>query len=349
MNFIVLALPRSRTAWLSRYLTYADWTCSHEELLHARSLDDLKSWFSMSNRGTCETAAAPFWRTIEQLAPDTKIVVVRRPVDDVVDSLMKTGVAYDPMVLTKIMSRLDHKLDQIEYRLKNVFSCTFDSLENEDTCAKLFEHCLPYRHDCAWWQFLSKQNIQIDLRAMTQYYLAYKPQLDKLTQIVKWKTLAHMAREAAVEQDDLIIKEEGFACFEEAVQAMEEHSIVSDETAEGYKTKNLKLWKDLAEAGALQIVTARCNGKIFGYLATVIGPSLESPTKKTAVNTVFYGSPLFPGIGMKIQKVARDLLKEKGVNEVIYRAGVRASGAKVGILYKRLGAQPHGQLYRLEL
>jgi hypothetical protein len=184
---------------------------------------------------------------------------------------------------------------------------------------------------------------------MTQYYLAYKPQLDKLTQVVKWKTIAHMAKEAAVEQDDLIIQEEGFECFDEAVSAMEEHSIISDETAEGYKTKNLQLWKNLAEAGALQIVTARSNGKIFGYLATVIGPSLESPTKTTAVNTVFYGSPLFPGIGMKIQKVSRDLLISKGVNEVIYRAGVRASGAKVGILYRRLGAQPHGSLYRLEL
>ncbi len=27
--FVVFGLPRSRTAWLSRFLTYGDWVCGH--------------------------------------------------------------------------------------------------------------------------------------------------------------------------------------------------------------------------------------------------------------------------------------------------------------------------------
>ena len=68
--FVVYALPRSRTFWLSRFLCYAEWNCGHDEIRHARSLDDVRAWFSQSYTGTVETAAAPWWRLIQRLRPD---------------------------------------------------------------------------------------------------------------------------------------------------------------------------------------------------------------------------------------------------------------------------------------
>src|SRR5690348_11556095 len=115
-SFIVYALPRSRTAWLSRFLTYGEWACGHDEARHLRSVEDIKSWFAQPNTGTAETAAAPFWRTVQHISPDTKVVVVRRPVEDVLESLMRLA-PFDRVQLEAHLRRLDRKLDQIEKRV----------------------------------------------------------------------------------------------------------------------------------------------------------------------------------------------------------------------------------------
>ena len=44
--FVVLSLPRSRSYWLSRYLSYGGWHCGHEEIRHARTLSDVRAWLA---------------------------------------------------------------------------------------------------------------------------------------------------------------------------------------------------------------------------------------------------------------------------------------------------------------
>ncbi len=139
--FAVFSLPRSRSAWLSRFLTYGEWSCGHEEIRNLRSIDDIKLWFSQPNTGTVETAGAPWWRTMLKFAPDTKVVVVRRPVEEVFDSLMALpGVTFDPAVLMPLLYKLDCKLNQIEARIPNELSVRFADLADEAVCARVFEH-----------------------------------------------------------------------------------------------------------------------------------------------------------------------------------------------------------------
>ena len=69
----------------------------------------------------------------------------------------------------------------------------------------------------------------------------------------------------------------------------------------------------------------------------------------TAAATAFYVDPDFRRIGPRLLRVSMDLLRDKGVSEVMLRAGVLGSGPKAGALYRRLGAVPDGQLYRLKL
>ena len=140
--YVIYALPRSRTFWLSRFLTYRDWNCGHDELLHCRSMDDVGSWLGQPCTGTVETNAAPFWR----LVPYMKTVVIRRPVDEVVDSLRKLGFQTDQDNFTSYIRNLDRKLDQIERRVPNVLSVSFDELKTEEACKRVFQFCLPYPH-----------------------------------------------------------------------------------------------------------------------------------------------------------------------------------------------------------
>ena len=86
---------------------------------------------------------------------------------------------------------------------------------------------------------------------------------------------------------------------------------------------------------------------MVGYLMTVLAPSMAKPGQRIAVKTTFFADEYAPGVGLKLQRFALAKLKERGVDEVFFRAGPRGSGPKMGALYKRLGAQPDGDMYRL--
>ena len=192
--FFVLGLPRSRTFWLSKFLTYREWTCGHEELRHIRSFEDAKSWMTQPFTGSAETALAPFWRLIP---PDTRLVIVRRPVEEVKDSLLRLnlgdGGSFDPAALDRLLKRTDAKLDQIAARWPGTLEVSFDALHHETVCAQIFEHCLPYGFDADWWRLVSQFNLQASMPALMRHHKAFGPQLDRFSKIAKQKTLSDLA------------------------------------------------------------------------------------------------------------------------------------------------------------
>lgn len=346
MTFLVFGLPRSRTAWLARFLTYGDWFCGHDELRHCRSLDDVRAWLSQPNTGSVETAAAPFWRMAMRLAPGARVVVVRRPVAEVVASLQRLGLPD----LTTEMTRLDAKLQQIVARVPGALEVQFADLADEATCARVFEHCLGVPHDPEWWRLLAPMNLQIDFRALLRYAAAYKPALEKLARHARQQELAAMARRPEIETGALTFHQERFDdWYRDATPLFRSHMVATGQDVEDYSRKNLPLLRKLEEIGCLQVTTARCNGRMFGYLLTVISPSLDSPDITSAMHTAFFADSSFPGLGRKLQRAANDALRERGVDEAFFRAGVRGSGPRLGALFKRLGAEDFGQLFRLEL
>jgi hypothetical protein len=312
-------------------------------------MDDVRAWFTQPNIGTAETAGAPWWRLVEKIAPGVKVLVVRRPVEEVVDSYRRMGMGVDLDALRVGLSRLDKKLSQIEHRMPGVLSVAFDSLREEETCARVFEHCLPYCHDHEWWKLLSPLNVQIDMRQLLKYYSAHKPQLDKLTKVAKQQSIAGMARVGG-ELEGVTLQQESFDTFSRDGKALfAEHSVQVGESPDAFWGKNIELMRMLDQLGAMQITTARSNGRMFGYLMTIIAPSLESAEITTAVNTTFFASADFRGLGMKLQHSSLAALRARGVDEVYFRAGVRGTGPKMGAMYRRLGASPDGQSYKLDL
>jgi hypothetical protein len=351
MAFIVLGLPRSRTAWLSRFLTYGDHVCGHEELRHCRSLGDVEQWFSQSCIGTSETSAAPFWRLFERFAPDARIVIVRRPVADVVESVVRLpSFSVDREALTKAMVQLDRKLDQVAARCKNVLSVSFAELHDEQVCRSVFEHCLPYDYDPRQFAFWSPINIQIDMRAIARYVAAYRPALEKLTAVAKRHILTSMAVREPVAPAGVVLQIESFDDWlTDATDLIDDHLMVVGETPGDWRGKNLGLMRDLANIGAMQIITARSNGRMFGYLMTILGPSMTRPGVTIGSQGTFYADPTMPGLGLKLQRASIAALKARNVDHVFMQDGVRGSGGRINAIYRRIGAEIDGQAYRLQL
>jgi len=303
------------------------------------------SWYAQPYVGSVETAAGPFWR----LAPPGRYVTLRRPLDAVLASLRRGGMMFDTDTMAAVLRHQERKLDQIEKRLPNVLRVTFDELAYEDACADIFEHCLGLDHDSAWWHELASVNIQISLPVMMRYYRAYLPQLDKLAKLAKHRAIAQM-RPNGREYDGMDIGVEDFdTWYGDATALLAQHSVLVGEAPDYGEVANEPLGRRLDELGMLMVTTARSNGRLFGYLVTILSPSLEYRDRIIATHTTFYASPDAPGLGMRIQRVARDILRARGVSEVQMRAGIRGDGPRLGTLFRRLGAQEAGQLYRLAL
>lgn len=310
-------------------------------------MEDVTSWFSQSNTGTVETAAGAWWRLVPE---GVRTVVVRRSVSEVMDSLGQLGLNCDTASVTKAMERIDRKLDQIERRVPGVLSVRFSDLDIEGVCAEVFEHCLPYRHDPAWFAIMAPLNLQIDFMTMLRYWNAHEAQLNRLAKIARHKVVSVISGKSNTSQDGITFQREPFREFyRDAKHLFEEHLVQTGQSPDDHSRKNIAFFQALDDIGVLHVFTSRSNGRMFSYLVSVISPSLDSPHETLAEQTIFFADPVFPGLGMKTQNAAIADLKAMGIDRVLMRAGHRGSGPRLGSMFRRMGAEPFGSLYNLSL
>lgn len=352
--FLVLGLPRSRTFWLSKFLSYGDFECGHEETRYLRTVEDAKIWLTQEFRGSAETSVAPFWRYIQHVNPKLKIVVVRRPVADVVKSLLALNLSgvctFNEKKLTANMKRLDAKLQQIERRAANVLAVDYQELHSLETAEAIFEHCLPYPFDPAWWNSLRNVNLQCNMRNLMRYAIDYRPSLVRSAKIAMHLSRAQIMVKPPKAYDGVTFQQETIDAWErDGVPLLEAHCVNVGESPDNWRNKNVPLIRKMYEMGNLQVTTARCNGRMLGYLMALISPSLETQNTFTGVHTTFFVSPDAPGLGLKLQRASVASLKERGVTEVFFHEGIRGDGPRMGAFYRRLGASEFGKSFRLDL
>ena len=309
-----------------------------------RSLDDVKRWFSQDYTGTCETAVARWHRLIPS---HVKVVVIRRDPAEVVESLMSVGKFNRPK-LEKTIGQLDRALDRVSGLI-----ISYRGLAHEEVCEDIFEYCLPYNHNHNWWTQMDATNLQCSMPHIIRYYNAHYDVLDRLAREAT-RALRRPKRPILGEPDadGVTIQEEALHPFmEDAAPLFAEHCRAVGEPEDEWKRKNLPLIEKMAGLGLWQIMTARCNGRVFGYLTTIVGPSLEHENFLVGTQTLFYASSDAPGrgLGLKLQRAAIEGLKRRGVKQVVMRAGVRGSGDRLDVLYRRLHAKPFGELYTLSI
>jgi hypothetical protein len=349
MSFIVFALPRSRTFWLSQFLSQQGWYCGHDEAARMRSLSDIKAWFSQPYTGTIETAAAPWWRLIYKYNPELKFVILRRPIDQVVNSLLRCGLMQDKGAAFKLITKLNYKLDQIEKRIP-CKTVEFDQLNDENICNDIFEYCTGIPGDSSWCNALQKINLQINVPALQRYCTAYQKPIENLIAIATQAIKSDLVLKPVKDINGVTFQEETLSQWgRDAQELFRQHCFLVEESPENFLNKNWELAKQIENVGRMQIITARCNGKMFGYLMAILAPSLEEPGRLTGNHLTFFASPEIPGLGLKLQRVSVIALKNKNVKEIFWRAGVRGDGPRLKTLYKRLGGENYGQLFRLNL
>jgi hypothetical protein len=162
--FFIFALPRSRTAWLSVFLTSTHSFCYHEALCQCNRIAHLKQLLLRAETpaaGNSDSGNIIFRETILENFPDARIVIVLRDPKAVHKSLALAGVEMDEDAVDGFYKDLLVLAKEYE---DSALVVDYRDLDNLDTLATIWEFCVgdvepfnPYRAHA-----LLQLNIQVD-------------------------------------------------------------------------------------------------------------------------------------------------------------------------------------------
>ena len=138
------------------------------------------------------------WRLLRHFVPDLRIVVVRRPVEEVVASMLAavpTGV-YDEARLRLNMTRNAAALAEVS-ALSGVLTIDHWGLDQPDVCAAVWEKCLPSRFDRAWWDDWRTLRVEVDVMSVLRYYHANRDAVEAFKAAAK-RELFRLVRAGAI-------------------------------------------------------------------------------------------------------------------------------------------------------
>lgn len=149
---------------------------------------------------------------------------------------------------------------------------------------------------------------------------------------------------------DVVIREESWHDMAIEAEALGRHHFM--ETDEGIESRrpwklDMRLMSLIADAGIFCIMAARDGEKLIGYHFWKIGPDVESEGLLIAEHGPWFCLPDYPGIGKRLLLESLPALKKRGVQVCYPHHRLQGRGARLGVLYKRLGAKEIQHTYSL--
>lgn len=152
--FFVIGLPRSRTYWLSKFLTTDSCKVGHDSSCEYSSIEEMHK--KMDN-GICDTALAFHWKLLKG-----KIVIIERDYNDVLRSVSALGMV-ESASLRKIYDALQEA--------KQFYPCiSYKDLQKKSVCKELFEYLTGEKFDSVRWKRMDKEIITVSVdEEMTRF------------------------------------------------------------------------------------------------------------------------------------------------------------------------------------
>lgn len=197
-------------------------------------------------------------------------------------------------------------------------------------------------------------NLQVNMRSIIKYTAAHWPQLSRFAkQMAGVHRYNLRAAQRAEQQDDgITIQTETFDSYwNEAQPLIREHCQAIGKDPDNIHNMNTMLWGKMEDADGCAIITARLNGRMVGYVTALLGSSMDDARGRYLTQLSFFLTEDVKGmrLAQRMQRSIVDHAKWRGAQKMYMRAGVLANGPKFGVLYKRMGAKPFGELYELDL
>jgi len=118
----------------------------------------LKAYREEGMWGSVELSGMIGWQVIRKEMPELKTVVMRRPLQEVYESLAGLGLQANLSTLAEFNALLDVIASQ-----PGVYSINSSDLDAPIVGKWLFEYLLEIEFDFDWWYKMSQMNIQINM------------------------------------------------------------------------------------------------------------------------------------------------------------------------------------------
>jgi hypothetical protein len=170
--FCIIGTPRSRTTWLSKFLTYEDVVCEHDPSMQFKELRDIPAYFK-ANRGAVDSGLTFLWRNVVAV-PQIKVLAIKRPYDEVRASFKRIKIEDIPDM---VFTRYEAAFDAMKYEVP-IFS--YSSLFDPVVVKKVFKWAIG--EDCpdAWYERWTSTYVQPDISMLVA---AAKKNLDGIRQL----------------------------------------------------------------------------------------------------------------------------------------------------------------------
>jgi len=185
--FVIFALPRSRTAWLSHWLSYVHdgrrvRSVGHDAFSKCASVEECEILFNREDNrldGTVETGAAFAYKLIAARIPRARLLVVQRDPVECLKSLMVKGIRPE----AEDWSRRVQDLWAVS--AAGVRTVSYQDLDLESCARWVWDYCLGIPWDNQWWAQWQSTNVQIDLRRRMAELEMNRENIERLKQEVR--------------------------------------------------------------------------------------------------------------------------------------------------------------------
>jgi GNAT superfamily N-acetyltransferase len=345
--FVIFGLPRSRTAWLSWFLSGdgVDRPCGHDIGAKLDTVEEIVDTLQNKLCGTAETGSMMGWRLIRKAIPECRFLVVERPVYEVEESLERCGL---PVARQEIDMRRKW-LDEIKQQY-GVLHFNSTSLNDVAFSAQVFRVCHGRLPSSEWVRYAVTQNVQIDIPLRVSLLQGRVSKISAIKLAVAERDFElrnarlpfvtiRQERWSDVEKEHAELSREHFQEVEEGVEPRRPYKI------------DAALLSEMDKLNVIHIHAARIDGELVGYCCWNIMPDAESAGLLIAthgpwfvvgrqdVRSLHLGTLLFDR--------SIEALKERGVKCVFPHHRMQGRGARLGAFYERRGAKEIQRTYCL--
>lgn len=143
--FFIVGLPRTRTSWMSNFLTYKTSFCFHEAIRLCYKIEDMIALFESvdePNVGDADCRIIEFQKDFRKMFPNAKWIYIKRDIKDVIYSLEKRFEFEESYRDTDFCKKLQEKYNVFEKEYSPL-TFQYDELDNVDVCEAIWNYCIP--------------------------------------------------------------------------------------------------------------------------------------------------------------------------------------------------------------